>query len=364
MLTDTLKKIEREERLDFEDGINLFNSYDLILLGRIADNIRKKLHPEKIVTYIVDRNINYTNICISKCYFCAFYREMGNPEAYLLSEEELYKKIEETLELGGTQILLQGGLHPTLGISFYENMLKGIKSRYKIHIHAFSPPEIIHIARVSHLSIEEILKRLKEAGLGSLPGGGAEILEEDIRKKISPAKCTADEWVEVMRIAHRLSIKSSATMMFGHVESYEDRVRHLLRIRDLQDETGGFIAFIPWTYQSEHTRLGGESVSGFDYLKTLAISRIILDNFKNIQASWVTQGPKIAQVSLNFGANDLGSTMIEENVVRLAGACYRMSKEDLEALIRDSGFEPVQRDTFYNKIQMTNECQNPDTKGN
>ncbi|OGL38661.1 MAG: dehypoxanthine futalosine cyclase [Candidatus Schekmanbacteria bacterium GWA2_38_11] len=350
MLTATIEKIEKGERLDFEDGINLFKCHDLVLLGRIADNIRKKFHPKKIVTYIIDRNINYTNICIAKCYFCAFYREVGSPEAYLLSEENLYSKIEETLKLGGTQILMQGGLHPDLGISFYENMLRGIKSHYKIHIHAFSPPEIIHIARVSRLPIEETIKRLKEAGLGSIPGGGAEILEEDVRKKISPAKCTAEEWFSVMRIAHKIGLKTSATMMFGHVESLENRIRHILKVRDLQDETAGFIAFIPWTYQPENTRLGGEQSSGSDYLKTLAISRILLDNFKNIQASWVTQGPKIAQIALSFGANDMGSTMIEENVVRLAGACYRMRKEDIEFLIKDSGFLPVQRDTFYNKV--------------
>ena len=349
MLKATLEKIEKGERLDFEEGINLFKCYDLILLGRIADNIRKKLHPEKIVTYIIDRNINYTNICIAKCYFCAFYREDGSPEAYLLSEEDLYKNIEETLTLGGTQILLQGGLHPNLGISFYENMLRGIKSRYKIHIHAFSPPEIMHIAKVSHITVEETIRKLKEAGLGSIPGGGAEILEEDVRKKISPAKCSASEWLEIMRTAHRMGLKTSATMMFGHVESIENRVRHILKIRELQDETKGFIAFIPWTYQPENTILGGELSSGFDYLKTLAISRILLDNFKNIQASWVTQGPKVAQIALSFGANDMGSTMIEENVVRLAGASYRMSKEDIESLIKDSGFSPVQRDTFYNK---------------
>ena len=351
MLTAILKKIENEKRLGFEDGVNLFKSKDLILLGRIADNIRKKLHSEKTVTYVVDRNINYTNICISRCHFCAFYREIGSPEAYLLSEEELYKKIEETLALGGTQILMQGGLHPDLLINFYENMLRGIKSCYKIHIHAFSPPEIIHIAKVSHLTNKETLVRLKEAGLGSIPGGGAEILVEDVRKKISPAKCTAEEWLQVMKEAHRIGLKSSATMMFGHIESYEDRVNHILKVRELQDETGGFIAFIPWTFQSANTKLGGETVSGFDYLKTLAISRILLDNFKNIQASWVTQGPKIAQIALSFGANDLGSTMIEENVVRLAGACYRMSMEEMECLIKDCGFVPVQRDTFYNKIK-------------
>ncbi len=350
MLSNTLKKIENNERLVFEDGINLFNSYDLIPIGRIADNIRKKLNPENSVTYIVDRNINYTNICISRCYFCAFYREIGSPEAYLLSEEELYKKIEETLTLGGTQILMQGGLHPDLFINFYEKMLRGIKSRYKIHIHAFSPPEIIHIAKVSHLTIQETLVRLKESGLGSIPGGGAEILVEDVRKKISPVKCTAEEWLQVMKEAHKIGLKSSATMMFGHIESYEDRVNHILKIRELQDETGGFIAFIPWTFQSANTKLGGETVSGFDYLKTLAISRILLDNFKNIQASWITQGPKVAQIALSFGANDLGSTMIEENVVRLAGASYRMSREEMEMLIKDSGFVPVQRDTFYNKI--------------
>jgi len=246
---------------------------------------------------------------------------------------------------------MQGGLHPDLGINFYEDMLKGIKNRFKIHIHAFSPPEIIHIAGISHLAIKETLKRLKDAGLGSIPGGGAEILVEDLRKKISPVKCTAEEWLQVMKEAHKIGLKSSATMMFGHIESYEDRVNHLLRIRKLQDETGGFIAFIPWTFQSANTKLGGEPVSGFDYLKTLAISRILLDNFRNIQASWVTQGPKVAQIALSFGANDLGSTMIEENVVRAAGACYRMSREEMESLVKDCGFTPVQRDTFYNAIK-------------
>ncbi len=349
-----LDKVLNGERLSAEDGERLFESKDIISLGRAAHEISKKKHPDGVVTYIVDRNINYTNICISKCLFCAFYREKDSPDAYILPKEELLRKIEETIKLGGVQILIQGGLNADLGIDFYEELLQFIKSNFKIHIHGFSPPEIVHISKKSRLSIEDVIRRLKDAGLGSIPGGGAEILVDKIRKKISPNKCTAQEWLNVMETAHNLGLRTTATMMYGHIESHIDRIEHLTKIRELQDRTKGFTAFIPWSFQSKNhppspplIKGGIKGGSGVDYLKTLSISRLMLDNFDNIQASWVTQGAKVAQLSLFFGANDMGSTMIEENVVKAAGVSFRMSEGEIRRLIEDAGFKPVKRNTFY-----------------
>ena len=351
-----LDKVLNGERLSADDGERLFESNDIISLGKAAQEISKRKHPDGIVTYIVDRNINYTNICISKCLFCAFYREKDSPDSYILPKEELSKKIDETIRLGGVQILIQGGLNADLGIDFYEELLQFIKS-LNIHIHGFSPPEIVHISKKSRLSIKDVIRRLKNAGLGSIPGGGAEILVDKIRKKISPNKCTAQEWLNVMESAHNLGLRTTATMMYGHIESYRDRIEHLTKIRELQDKTKGFTAFIPWSFQSKNTKLQTLNSElqtlnsfGVDYLKTLSISRLMLDNFDNIQASWVTQGAKVAQLSLFFGANDMGSTMIEENVVKAAGVSFRMSEGEIRRLIEDAGFKPVKRNTFYQPV--------------
>jgi cyclic dehypoxanthinyl futalosine synthase len=296
---------------------------------------------------VIDRNINYTNICISKCKFCAFYRSSGNKDSYVLSKDEIFKKIEEIISIGGTQFLLQGGLNPDLNIDYFTDLFTSIKERYDIVIHALSPPEIFHIAKNSSISISETLKRLKNSGLDSIPGGGAEILVDDVRKRISPNKIDFARWRDIMIEAHKLDIPTSATMMFGSIEKKEDIVEHLLKIREIQDKTGGFVAFIPWTYQPLNTELGGKKVTGVEYLKVLAISRIMLNNIPNIQVSWVTQGPKIAQIALRFGANDFGSTMLEENVVSAAGATFRMDIEEIIYLIKDAGFIPCQRDNKY-----------------
>ncbi|MCP5003429.1 MAG: dehypoxanthine futalosine cyclase [Planctomycetes bacterium] len=344
------------KRLSFESGIKLLESSDLIGLGAAADGLCRELHPEPYRTYIIDRNINYTNICVSGCRFCAFYKVRDSTEGYLISQDEIFKKIEETLQLGGVQILMQGGLHPDLKIDFYLDLLRSIKERFLVHIHSFSPPEIVFFSEINSLPVREILTLLRDAGLDTIPGGGAEILTDRCRGQLSPGKCSADEWLQVMREAHGLGIRSTATMMFGHIETLEERIVHLERIRELQDETRGFTAFIPWTFQPKNTYMadstGGRifySVGGFDYLRTLAVSRLYLDNIPNIQASWVTQGPKIAQLALKFGANDMGSTMIEENVVKAAGVSYRMESEEVESLIESMGFEAAQRDCYYVK---------------
>jgi cyclic dehypoxanthinyl futalosine synthase len=334
-------------RISDEAALALFQSNDVLSIGSAADEIRKRLHPEGFVTYVIDRNINYTNICISGCKFCAFYRLAGASDAYVLSRRELSQKIKETVELGGTQILLQGGLHPDMRLQFYSDMLRFIKREFNIHVHGFSPPEIFHFSRLNGISVRETISRLHSAGLDTIPGGGAEILCESVRREISPNKCTAREWLDVMKTAHETGMRTTATMMFAHAEKYADRVEHLIRIRELQDSTGGFTAFIPWTFQPLNTQLGGASAGGIEYLKTLAISRLFLDNVPNIQASWVTQGAKIAQVALRFGANDFGSTMIEENVVRAAGVSFRMSLSDMRTIIEEAGFEACRRDCYY-----------------
>ena len=322
---------------------------DLAALGEAADAVCRRLHPEPFRTYNIDRNINYTNICVAGCKFCAFARRPGHEEGYVLDEDVLFAKIAETVELGGDQILLQGGHHPGLSFDWHLTLINRIKRKFpRINIHAYSPPEIVFFSHNTGLSIRAVLQKLIAAGLGSLPGGGAEILVDRVRRKISPAKCSAHEWIEVMRTAHALGLRSSATMMFGHLERVADRIEHLLKIRDLQDETGGFTAFIPWTFQPGHTALGCVPPAGaVDYLRTLAVSRIFLDNFRNMQASWVTQGPRIAQTALHFGANDMGSIMIEENVVAAAGTCFSLSEPEMRRLIVESGFQPRKRDFWY-----------------
>ncbi|MHC4267556.1 MAG: cyclic dehypoxanthinyl futalosine synthase [Planctomycetota bacterium] len=358
-MNSVIEKVCLQERLSLQDGVNLIESHDLIGLGIAADRMCREFHPERYRTYVVDRNINYTNVCTSGCTFCAFYKYKGSKDGYVLHKEEVFRKIEETISLGGTQILMQGGLHPDLKIDYYVDLLRSIKERFDIHIHSFSPPEIIHFSALNDMSTKEVLVLLKNAGLDTIPGGGAEILTDRCRGILSPHKCSADEWLHVMREAHILGMKSTVTMMFGHVETMEERVIHLNKIRQLQEETGGFTAFIPWTFQPKNTALSvskdGRSdynnIGGFDYLRTLAVSRLFLDNIPNIQASWVTQGSKIAQLALKFGANDLGSTMIEENVVRAAGVEYRLKKEEMISLIEDLGFEAMQRDCYYNLLK-------------
>lgn len=345
-----LEKAISGDRLTLEEGVVLLEQGTLLELGEAADRIRQRLHPDRRVTYIIDRNINYTNICVCRCRFCAFYRQMGDADAYVLSKSLLFEKIEETLAAGGTELLIQGGLHPGLNLDFFIDMLREIKKRYDIHIHSFSPPEIVHLSGLSGLPVTEVLARLKDAGLDSLPGGGAEILVDRVRKIISPNKIGWKQWMDVMDKAHRLGMKTTATMMFGHVETSEDIILHLVRVREQQDVTGGFTAFIPWSFQPRNTRLGGSTAGGAEYLKVLAVARIMLDNIPNIQASWVTQGAKIAQLALSFGANDFGSTMLEENVVRAAGVNYRIALREIQRCIIDAGFIPAQRRTDYTII--------------
>jgi cyclic dehypoxanthinyl futalosine synthase len=339
-------------RLDQQEGLTLLQNASLLDLGSWANGKRKALHPEPIVTFVVDRNINYTNVCMSGCRFCAFYCDEKDPKAYVLSKEDLISKIEETLALGGTQILLQGGMHPGLDLNFYTDLLEFIKANFSIHIHGFSPPEIAFMAKRSNLGIEDVLEKLIQSGLDSIPGGGAEILVDEVRGKVSPHKGRAADWLKVMHAAHGLGLKSTATMMFGHLEGPEHIIEHLLKIRDLQDQTGGFTAYIPWSFQPQNTDLDIQAATAVDYLKVLAISRLMLDNIDNLQASWVTQGDKIAQVALQFGANDFGSTMIEENVVAAAGVHYRLPKDDIIRLIKDAGYRPVQRDCFYGHLKQ------------
>lgn len=346
-------KIEAGERISGEDFLALERQADLHQLGFLADSIRRRMHPEPVVSYVIDRNINYTDICISACKFCAFFKAPEDTTGQVLSREQLAEKIAETQALGGTQILLQGGLHPEKPLEFYEDMLRFMKST-GIHIHGFSPPEIFHFSQISGLSIATVLKRLIDAGLNSIPGGGAEILCDRVRNELAPRKCSADQWIGIMEEAHRLGLRTTATMMFGHIETLEERLEHLQRVRDLQDRTGGFTAFIPWPFQPDHTPLAAtrkiEKTTAVIYLRMLALSRIFLDNIRNIQASWVTQGPKIAQISLFFGANDFGSTMIEENVVAAAGVQFRLSEEEIRTLVRDAGFSPQQRLMDYTPV--------------
>jgi cyclic dehypoxanthinyl futalosine synthase len=347
---DVRHKVTSGERISRDEAVTLLRDGDFLELGMLADAVRWRKHPEPIVTYIIDRNINYTNVCTAQCAFCAFYRDLPSKEGYVLGKEELTRKIEETIALGGRQILLQGGLHPDLGIEFYEELFRWMKASFPIWVHGLSPAEVQHIARVSRLTLEETLHRLVDAGLDSIPGGGAEILSDRVRGIIGMAKGSTSQWLEVMDIAHRLGMKTTATMMFGHVETLEERVDHLLHLRDLQDRTGGFTAFIAWTFQPENTALAGDELTSFQYLRTLAVSRIVLDNFPNVQASWVTQGSKIGQVSLRFGANDFGSLMIEENVVSAAGSHFRLTEAEMARAIQEAGFTPRRRTMTYEVV--------------
>jgi cyclic dehypoxanthinyl futalosine synthase len=336
-------------RVSADEARVLYLEAPTAVLGRLADGIRARKHGEGVVTYIIDRNVNYTNVCVAKCNFCAFYRPVGSPEGYVLGFEELFQKIDETVAVGGVQLLLQGGHNPDLPLTWYEDLFRAVKERYPtFKLHALSPPEIIHLSRLSQLPVPMVIGRLIAAGLDSIPGGGAEILVDRVRKLLHCyGKATADEWLDVMRHAHRAGLRTTATMMYGTVETPEERLEHLLRLRDVQDETGGFTAFITWSYQPQHTELGGTEATGIEYLRTLAISRIVLDNFDNLQASWVTQGGKVGQLSLAYGANDMGSVMIEENVVRAAGASYCMDELEIVRNIEDAGFVPKRRDMHY-----------------
>jgi cyclic dehypoxanthinyl futalosine synthase len=335
------------DRLTRQDATDLWQE-DVFSLGEKAHAARMTRHPENIVTYIADRNINYTNICVSGCKFCAFFRPPGHPEGYVLSREELGTKIRETVDMGGYQLLLQGGMNPDLGLDFYTSMLSFIKETFPlVAVHGFSPPEIVFLADKENMSLEATISALHGAGLDSIPGGGAEILVNKVRARISPRKCTADQWIEVMETAHNLGLKTTATMMFGHVESFEDRLEHLDRIRDLQDRTGKFTAFIPWTFQPHNTLIKTPEISSVEYLKFLALSRLYLDNFQNIQASWVTQGPMIGQLALFWGANDFGSTMQEENVVAATGCRFRLAEEKIREIISSAGFTPRRRSMDY-----------------
>jgi len=346
---DILDKVFDGGRVTFEEGLQLLEQAPFLELGQAADAVRARKHPDNVATYIVDRNINYTNVCVANCTFCAFYRHPGDPEGYVLEMDTLLDKIRETVDLGGTGILLQGGHNPGLPFEFYEGMLGAFKRHFPdVHIHGFSPPEITFFSKLYKMPLAEVIERLKAAGLGSIPGGGAEILSEEVRKKMARGKATVKEWLAVMREAHGQGLRTTATMMFGSIETPRDILIHLQHLRELQDETGGFTAFIPWTFQpGESTPLQEAPATGMDYLRVLALSRVFLDNFDNVQASWVTQGLKMGQVALHFGANDMGSIMIEENVVASAGCRNRTNEEELRRLIADAGFEPRKRRTLY-----------------
>jgi cyclic dehypoxanthinyl futalosine synthase len=347
-------KVIAGERIDRDEARILYQA-PLNELGELA-NLRRNLKKQaaydgrgnEIVTYIIDRNINYTNVCNVYCKFCAFYRTEKDGDHYVLTREQIDKKLEELSANNGVQVLLQGGHHPKLGIDWYLEMLSHIREKFPhINVHGFSPPEFNHFAGVFGMPLREVIARFKEAGLGSIPGGGGEILVDRVRQRISPLKCMSDQWLEVMAIAHEQGLNSSATMMFGHVETIDDRIEHLQRLRDLQDATGGFTAFICWTFQPEHTVLKAQPVGAAEYLRMQALSRIFLDNFQNVQASWVTQGPKIGQIALKYGANDFGSVMMEENVVSSAGTSFRLQKEEIETLISGAGYEPHRRNNWY-----------------
>ncbi|HVB38823.1 MAG TPA: cyclic dehypoxanthinyl futalosine synthase [Vicinamibacterales bacterium] len=342
-------KVQAGERLSGAEALELYRNAPIHLLGRLADEVRARKHPDRVVTYIIDRNVNYTNVCVAKCSFCAFYREVGASDGYVLGFDEIFRKIDETLAVGGVQLLLQGGHNPDLPLTWYEDLFRAVKERYPaFRLHALSPPEVIHLSRLSRLPVPQVIERLVGAGLDSIPGGGAEILVDRVRRLLHCyGKATADEWLDVMRHAHRAGLRTTATMMYGTVETDEERIEHMLRLRDLQDETDGFTAFITWSFQPSHTELGGQEATGVDYLRTLALARLVLDNFDNLQASWVTQGGKVGQLSLAFGANDMGSVMIEENVVRAAGASYCMDEVEIVRNIEDAGFMPRRRNMHY-----------------
>jgi cyclic dehypoxanthinyl futalosine synthase len=345
-------------RISAGDAHTLLLEGDLLELGMAAQEVRNRFNDPSVATYNIDRNINYTNICVYKCRFCAFYRQPGDPEGYLLSHEEIGQKVEETIALNGTGILMQGGVHPDLPLSYYEDLLRYLRSNYpSVHVHAFSPPEVKFIARKERMSFYDVIARLKEAGLMSIPGGGAEILSDDIRKDVlAYPKASAEEWIDIMRQAHRNGLRTSATMMYGMGEPLVDRIEHFQRVRDLQDETAGFTAFISWTFQHEHTEMPDvPETFAEEYLRTLAVSRLFFDNIVHFQTSWVTQGKKIGQAALAFGADDMGSIMIEENVVASAGTAYRMSQDEMEHLISSAGYIPKQRTNLYERLVTRDE---------
>ena len=357
-----LAKAVAGERLTLEEGVALWREADLLRLGAAARQVADRLHPDGVVTFVVDRNVNYTNVCVTRCLFCAFYREPGAADAYVLSYEQVLDKVRELVEAGGTQVLLQGGLHPELPFGWYLGLVRAIRERFpQVDVHSFSPPEVQHLARLSGLTVRRVLEELKAAGLASLPGGGAEILVDRVRRRVSPRKIGWQEWAEVMLAAAEVGLRATATMMFGHLETPEERVLHLERVRQLQDRTAGcgergegvFRAFIPWTFQPLHTRLSAvRPATACDYLRMVALSRLYLDNIPNLQASWVTQGTRVGQVALAFGCNDLGGTTMEENVVRQAGASYRTDAEELVRLIADAGFVPARRNTAYQILEV------------
>jgi len=350
LLKETIEKASRGIRLGTDQALLLYEKADLLTLARLANRARFRLNPRPTATYAVDRNINYTDICVSGCAFCAFYKEKDDPGAYVMDRETLNRKCDETLSLGGTQILYQGGLNPDLDMAWHERQVAFMKSK-GLHVHGYSPPEIVFMAQEEGIPIHGVIERLKDAGLGSIPGGGAEILVDRVRRKISPNKASTSQWLEVMHSAHNLGLKTTATMMFGHVETLRERILHLSAIRELQDETGGFTAFIPWPYQPGKNTLSGRAAGGTTYLRTLAISRIFLDNVPHVQASWVTQGHHIGQIALHFGADDMGSTMIEENVVASAGVKNAMNQAEIIRLIETAGFKAVQRNTLYQPVE-------------
>src|SRR3977135_1789978 len=349
MVDRLIEKVRAGSRLDGAEALELYRSAPTAVLGELADAIRARKHPDGLVTYIIDRNVNYTNVCVAKCNFCAFYREVGSPDGYVLGFDELFRKIAETIAVGGVQLLPQGGHNPDLPLSWYEDLFRAVKTRYPdFRLHALSPPEVIHLSRLSQVPVPTIVERLIAAGLDSIPGGGAEILVDRVRKLLHCyGKATTDEWLDVMRHANRAGLRTTATMMYGTVETAEERIEHMLRLRERRVEPGGFRAFITWSYQPDHTELSGTEATGIDYLRTLAIARIVLDNFDNLQASWVTQGGKVGQLSLAFGANDMGSVMIEENVVRAAGAAYCMDEVEIVRNIENAGFAAKRRNMHY-----------------
>ncbi|MCY4660547.1 MAG: dehypoxanthine futalosine cyclase [Acidobacteria bacterium] len=348
-LEEIAVRLRGGERLRAGEALDLYRHAPTHELGRLADGARAAKHPERIVTYIIDRNVNYTNVCVARCNFCAFYRPVGSGDGYVLGFDEIFAKIDETIEVGGVQLLLQGGHNPDLPLAWYEDLFRAVKHRYPtFRLHALSPPEVIHLSRLSQLPVRTVVDRLIAAGLDSIPGGGAEILVDRVRRLLNCyGKATAGEWLDVMRAAHEAGLRTTATMMYGTVERPEERIEHLFRLRDLQDETGGVTAFIAWSYQPPHTELGGIEATGVEYLRTLAVARLVLDNFDNLQASWVTQGGKVGQLSLAFGANDMGSVMIEENVVRAAGAAYCMDEVEIVRNIENAGFVPKRRNMHY-----------------
>lgn len=357
MMEQILDKAVAGQRLTAPEGLALLQSSDLTRLGQAADAVTRRMHPEDYRTYNIDRNVNYSNLCTAACKFCAFYRQPDSPDGYVLPRDVLLDKVEQTMRLGGNQVLLQGGLHPTLPLDWYEDLLRDMKDRFPgLNVHGFSPPEIHHFTKLHRLPLRTVLQRLREAGLGSIPGGGAEILVDRVRREISRGKCLSDDWLNVMRVWHQLGGVSSATMMFGHVEALADRIEHLERLRQLQDETRGFTAFIGWTFQPAHTQLAHlPKATPFEYLKTLAVARLYLDNFPNLQASWVTQGRKIGQLALLFGANDMGSLMLEENVVAQAGTVHHLTLEQIREAIRELGYEPRQRNVSYQLVDEQTE---------